>query len=413
MHSHLSRKQRLELLLDLAATYRGITRRELAGSLDRDPSRIVPESGVPKIDLVVHLAGILDWTAQQVLEFIWVVEPAASPPGAAGDFATLQTASRQAHVDGRYAEAVTLAQQAHRAAGTSEERALACVREGCAWDGLGHYRRSLEAVQRGLAEPEAPLDVRLILESNLANGYYVGWRVVEARAVASDLIEWYQTSQPDAYRDRATHAFAHYVRGNARRRMRITDAQGQRDHMRSALGDLTTAESLLLEVARDSDEDSWAGIASTCRNGIYEVEVALGQREPLDALGRLHESLDAVTDVSTYATGDWLESYGWGCIFGCNIALRHLSDERELHRYMGIFTTKADEIAQRLDNWALRERVFTMEYIRTERLSEWAGRDVPLTFDDEDIRALIGTMARFPRFFETGVRLLEGARRIR
>ena len=39
------RRRRLERLLDLAQVYRGWTRRELAKSLGRDPTKLIPGSG--------------------------------------------------------------------------------------------------------------------------------------------------------------------------------------------------------------------------------------------------------------------------------------------------------------------------------------------------------------------------------
>ena len=113
------------------------------------------------------------------------------------------------------------------------------------------------------------------------------------------------------------------------------------------------------------------------------------------------------------APGDWLESYGWWCIFGCNIALRHIEDERDLQHHMAIFTNKADEIADRMNNWSLRERVFTMQYASHQRFLDWTGRMLALTLDNDDVKALVGTMGRFPTFRDTGWKLLQTARVVR
>ena len=48
---------------------------------------------------------------------------------------------------------------------------------------------------------------------------------------------------------------------------------------------------------------------------------------------------------------------------------------------MAEFTEKADEIAKRLNNWALRERVFAMEYASYERAERLTGRKPLLTFE--------------------------------
>ena len=112
-----------------------------------------------------------------------------------------------------------------------------------------------------------------------------------------------------------------------------------------------------------------------------------------------------VVNLDSNNAGDVLESYGWWCIFGCNIALRHISDERELQRLLALFTNKADEIAERLDNWAMRERVDGHR-----RFVGWTGQETPLTIDTDDVRMITGTMGRFPQFRRTGWSMLESAR---
>ena len=69
--------------------------------------------------------------------------------------------------------------------------------------------------------------------------------------------------------------------------------------------------------------------------------------------------------------------------------------------------------AERLDNWSIRERVFTMEHSRWERAVGCTGFDIPRVVDEEDVRIITGTMARFPTFHETGWRILRSARIIR
>jgi hypothetical protein len=80
---------------------------------------------------------------------------------------------------------------------------------------------------------------------------------------------------------------------------------------------------------------------------------------------------------------------------------------------MAIFTNKADEIADRMNNWSLRERVFTMQYASHQRFLDWTGRVLSLTLDNDDVRALVGTMGRFPAFRDTGWKLLQTARILR
>ena len=59
----LAQRRRLNRFVDLARVYRGWSRTELSRVLGRDPSKLVPESGNPKLDLIVGLADALDWIA--------------------------------------------------------------------------------------------------------------------------------------------------------------------------------------------------------------------------------------------------------------------------------------------------------------------------------------------------------------
>ncbi len=417
------RRKRLEQLLELAQAYQGCSRKELARMLGRDRTKLVPASGVPKLDMVIDLCRVLDWPVGDVAGFLWpgsargrqcpdlgeAAEAEVDTVQEEDEFERRQIESRDAQRRGEYSLAVSLAQKAATVADTSEQRALACSREAVAWDGLGHYAVALEAEQRGLQEPSISPELRRILESNLANAYYTLWSLTEARSLSRDLIDWYAEDPPATYRDRCTQAFSYYVRGNTLRRLIASDSELARRHAERAFSDLEISQDLYRSLAKDFDE-SFAGIANTCRGAIIETEVVLGQRDVTDALQRLTEGLDAVVDPEQCPPGDWLESFGWWCIFGCNIVLRHVTDERDLQHHMAVFTNKADEIADRTNNWSLRERVFTMQFASQQRFLDWTGRMLSLTLDNDDVKSLVGTMGRFPTFRKTGWRLLQTAR---
>jgi tetratricopeptide (TPR) repeat protein len=413
MDARSLRKNRLCQLVDLVRDYRGVSRRELGRLLGRSPERLIPESGIPKLDLVVKIANLLDWPVNMLVSFAMAEGNGKSPAAEELDYEELQTASRAAWLEGQYIEAVTLAQRAYAVAATPDQRALACNREVAGWNGVGHHTKALRALRKGLAESAASLELRLLLQSNMANAYYTGWELVQARSIASDLIEWYRNSPPQDHRNQSSHAFAYYVRGNTLRRLIDTEPVRSREHAECARKDLRRAIEYHLQLAERYKEDSYSGVANTCRGGLVEVEVVLGLRDPGEAVQHILDGLDPVVDPAAIPAGDWLESYGWWCIFGCNIALRHLTDERQLQHCMAVFTDKADVIASRLDNWAIRERVFTMEYTRNQRIVHLTGRKVPVMLDEDDLHALIGTMGRFPMFFDTGLRLLESATVVR
>ena len=404
-----NKRKRLERLVELAQVYRNWTRRELADALGRDSTKLIPVSGNPKLDFIIELAEVLDWSVGDVSECLWGAPKAASGSAKPGEsFKQFDSQAKAAHARGSFREMIRLACKARAAASNAAERALACNRELGGWDGLGRFTRSLDVAREGLAESPVPSDVRRMLQSNLANACYSLWHLTEARTIASDLIGHFDRSAATSERDLRTAAFARYVLGSTHRRLMDADPDGANVHAAKAHGMLLAAVESFTQ-ADPSERARSAGIIRTCKGGILEAEVMLGRLDPRQATAAVIDSMSQVIDLDNQAAGDLLESYGWWCIFGCNIAMRHIADERELHRLLALFTNKADEIADRLDNWAMRERVFSIQFDGHRRFVGWTGRDTPLTIDSDDIRMITGTMGRFPQFRETGWSLLESA----
>ena len=218
MNATTVRKRRLEQLLGLAQAYRGCSRKELAKTLGRDPTKLVPGTGIPKLDLVVELAGVLDWPLGEVAAFLWNHQSASRVDDAA-DFESLNKAAGDAHRSGRYDLMLDLARGAYAAATTPEQRTRSCNREAGAWDGLGRYTEELGAIKKGLQETGVAPELRRMLQSNLANAYYSLWALVESGSISQDLLNRYQAHPPRAKIDRKTQAFAYYVSGHTLRRL--------------------------------------------------------------------------------------------------------------------------------------------------------------------------------------------------
>ncbi|MDG2292639.1 MAG: hypothetical protein P8L37_08255, partial [Phycisphaerales bacterium] len=212
MHDSSSKRERLERLLDLAQVYRSWTRKELAAALGRDPTKLVPGSGNPKLDLVVQLADALDWSIGDVTDCLindFALQAKLDESAAPHDqqsFEHHDSRARDAHAKGQYRELIHHAQRALESATTPTERALACNRELGGWDGLGRYARTLEAAQRGLRENSVDIEIRRALKSNLANAYYTLWHLVESRATALELLNSYQDNPPACEWDQCSHA---------------------------------------------------------------------------------------------------------------------------------------------------------------------------------------------------------------
>ena len=395
------RRGRLSRLIELAQTYRGWTRNEVARALGRDSGKLLPESGNPKLDLVVSLAQALDWPVGTVAEDLGIEDLSDDESCTAAE---LDAQALECHRAGDWRGMVRTARRMLRVARLPVERAVACNRAAGGFDGLGLYARALPYLQAGLTEPGVPEGLRLMLTVNLANAHYVLWHLVESRAASRDVLDAMADRPPQDRRERVCAAFARYVRGSSARRMAQVDPGRAAPLAAEARPDLEQAMREYEELADAHDDARYAALANTCRGGLLEVDAILGRLAPEEAMQHLQVALDRVVDVHAHEPGDWLESWGWWCIYGCNVASRHLHGD-EVSMPMAIFTNKALEIADRLDNWSLRERAFSMDLFRHDR-----DADAGWTLDEEEVRGVIGTMGRFPAFRDRGHRILREAR---
>jgi hypothetical protein len=407
------RRSRLEEVLFVAQAYRGWSRKQLAHALGRDPSNLVPPSGLPKVDLVAELARVLDWSIEKVVSSFLDVDLPPGPDGAEAEvpdeFDALEAASKRAASEARHRPAVRLARRAYALARDDEQRAIACTRESCGWDGLGRYDKAMEASKRGLAGA-APRARRRQMQANLASEYYTLGGHLESRSLAGDLIGQFGVAPPRSRIDRVTAALASYVRGNSSRQLMMIHPDSAEELARRTVDDLQRARDAYLALADDFDCESYRGVAHTCEGGILEAEVQLGRHAPEDALAAFSARLEALTDPGDCHDADWLESYGWWCIYGSNVAMRHLNGQRDVQQAIAVFTNKADEIAERTNNWAMRERVITLDFCRRVRLAEWVDMETDWSIDNEDVRVIAGTMGRFPAFHKVGWEILRRAR---
>ncbi len=409
MKDRIVQRERLCRFVDLARVYRGWSRTELSRVLGRDPSKIVPDSGNPKLDLIVGLADALDWSVGDVAECVWEHEDDGAGPECEDSFEAISQASIQARHDGRFDDALRLVSRLRMIADCDRQHAIACLREGSIWDRRGRYARALECAQEGLGMNCRDLDVRTTLQGRLANAHYTLWHLVEAKAVARDLVESFGGSMPDDPVLRENLGMAHYAIGQSARRQIDPSEPELTRRLEEARSHLRAASSIFLDLHRDRTRPTDLAFARICAGGLLEVETSTGSVAPHDAIDRVMVELDGAIDIESCASVDLLESHGWWAIFGCNIALRHLGGA-DLHRPMAVFTNKALEIAEHIGNWGLRERAFTLEHFRRQRIADLVGNDQDWFLDDEEIRTIAGTMGRFPGFRRIGWRILEAAR---
>lgn len=405
----VEQRRRLSRFVDLARVYRGCSRTELSRTLGRDPSKLVPESGNPKLDLIVGLAEALDWNIGDVAESVWDHEAGPLLDQSPSTFESLSVRAIDSRHAGRLDEALAISRRMREVAANPRQHAIACLREGSVWDRRGRYARALECAQEGLSMNCTDLDVRTTLQGRLASAHYALWHLVEARSVARDLIERLGDEDLTDPVLRDNLAIGHYAFGHASRRLLETRDDEFDSHVAEATENLRRASSIYVDLHQVRDRPTDLAMARICSGGLLEIDVASGARDAEEAIGEILHELDLVVDLDTCPSIDLLEARGWWSIFGCNIALRHLP-EPQLHRHMAVLTNKAMEIAERIGNWGLRERAFTLEHFRRQRIADMVGTEQDWILDEEEIRTITGTMGRFPGFRRIGWRILEAAR---
>ena len=408
MEAVTHQRERLGRFVDLARVYRGWTKGELSTALRRDPTKIIPQSGNPKLDLIAGIAEALDWTIGDVAESVCSDTTVTSNRDDETSFDSMDKAVYEAHREARWNDMIELSKAMLSRAETPKQRAIAFNRMAGGYNGLGRYANALRVIQAAITEPGIPESTRFMLHINLANAHYTLWHLVEAKSIASELISQIGTVDRAERNERARFAFLKFVRGNSIRRMMSESDSRIRMLAEMSRADLSDACDMYEELNTEFDEPYYRGLRNVCRGALIEIDAADGASSPEDAVSRVLEGLDGVVDPSKVEPDIELESWGWWAIFGCNITLRHLTGDH-MHRHMAVFTNKAIEIGERLGNWSMRERAFTLEHFRRQQADIQGVSQEPWPLDDEDIRVITGTMGRFPAFRDVGWQILQNA----
>lgn len=407
-------KARLAELIAFAQVYRNWSMGELAAFLGRDVHNLIPGSGVPKADLIYQLARALDWPPASVFSQVCGDSPVPIERERSGtdDYRELNRAAFAAFTEGRYEEMISLALRMQAVAKTPEQRAEAALRECGGWEGLGRYEQALEAIRRGLSEDEIPAIVRLRLRSNLAHLYLVLDRPLDGEGIAGTVVERIERDGMTDDAARGVLAMALDVRGQSRRLRAIQEADDRVGLARLARADLVAAIEAWTRHAAVHGVANYAAMAHTARAAAIANDVALGELTATDCLERLLDLLDPATEISRVPSGVWRESYGWICVFGCEVALRLGEGVDDPEHHVGVFSNKGHEIAQACGNWALRARMLAVDYLRYSHSAGIHSQPSAVTLDRDDMVALAGVMARFPRFRPLGWELVRHAPKI-
>ncbi|MHC5115078.1 MAG: hypothetical protein ACYTGP_11705 [Planctomycetota bacterium] len=247
-----------------------------------------------------------------------------------------------------------------------------------------------------------------MLLCNLAIENYTIWNIDEACAVAKQVMR--SATEPRARMHRVSRAFCNFVLGNAYRRRLAIHANDVEAHATQSKDYLLAAVEELERLTVDYGSCGYGGVANTCRGALIESELALGAIDFREAIARLEDGLSCIDSPASATQGDLLESFGWWCVFGCNVVSRADLQPAEAQRYLAVFTTKAHELAERSENWAMWERLVSIEFARRSHVEKLTGVTLDWTLDRDDLRVIAGTMGRFPRMLERYWPVLDNAR---
>lgn len=427
------RRDRIDRMVRVAQAYRGWNAGELSGALGREKNRLLPTSGNPKLDLVARLAAALDWEVGLVAESVWDAAPDPEVDAYAGRrFDELDARAQSLHRASLFDEMAAVARAMRRIAKSPQQRAVAANRLAGAFDGAGRFSRVLDCVREGLAERAIGFDLRTMLTVNLCGAYYALWNLDESHALAQSLVARMEAIHCDTRIRRVARAFAYALRGQSARRLLagLADGDDVRALARTAKTDLERAIDEYRALHGEFDDAQYLSLANTAEGALFEVRAAAGEIPVPEALQAVLARIEQAVDVEQADDPALLESWGWWSVYGANIALRAsmavggapigarvgrgalgLGEQRAPYeRSIAIFTNKASEIAEHLDLWPMRERAFTLEWLRRQTVVGDAPSDTASwMLDEEDIRTLVGTMGRFPMFREIGWQILETA----
>ncbi|HMN97678.1 MAG TPA: hypothetical protein PKC43_14535 [Phycisphaerales bacterium] len=426
---------RLEEMITVVQLYRGWTQRQVAEALNRNVHALVPDSGNPKLDLVVKLSSILDWPIEMVVSDLREAEldaargeRAAKGGGAASDSGPMVLDPESP--DPRSIDPKTLIRQAWEGCEaerwddvlglTEPERLEGLDGESRGWmmyyrqvalESRGQYIAAIECCQTGLEAVGHESEAAWRLRTALAYLLLVIGSVTEADGVSLAVISEL-SALPRSSPRRERLAFAHYVRGLSRRLLALRGSEASSALLDQAQAHLREASEILDDYGAYGGSARNAAVARTARCVAREIDVLAGRLPPVEIVDEVLSSLDCGTAVTSLDSNE-AESIGWRCIIAARVVLAFPEKVVNPERVLAILTNKADEVAERLGHWGLRERLFAIEHLHRV-LVEATGEDVPSwNLDEQDVRTLLGTMGRFPRFRRIGWKILAAARQER
>lgn len=400
----------LRSMMNLAMRIHRLTVRDLAAKLGVDAGYISRPPNDPKFWMMVRLAKLIGWDLNTLGD---ILSRPKEPSRASDSLEELKERCRSMYAIGDYSSMHPVADAVLGVANQPDDRAFAYNMKYAADEALGQYPLAAGWCQDGLAEVGVSRAWRMHLLSNLANARFCEGNTDEAIPLANKVIDDYASIEEPATDDQQTVAYAHYVLGQAFTQQMREAGGNAVEFADQALRHLSRAKRFHKRVLRAYPARSWMeAIVQTCCFAKLEAGAMLGMISAKEAISTIMKALDAATDLDslTAPRGQRLETLGWACIYGANIAIQHYKDTKEKHLAVSTFGGKAMDIATAIGNWAMVERSFCIEFDRREVIRTETGFSIPWELDSEDLSMVTQIVSRSRRLRRVGLAILQDLR---
>lgn len=387
---------RLEELQALARTYRNWSVKELAHALGRQPGRLVPESGMPKIDLVVSLARALDWPIEAVVEHLVKPDAPSRTHGIAGDsradFSDLYNASLEKRVARDYFEAIRLAVRAGSVADTPTRRAAASAVESDAHEASGSYLEALRCLRSASQIDGVELSWRLLIDSKIANILFMQGNRTQAIGIASTVLE-YAARTDGGHVTRLAQSLAFWARAHAlRSSIPVASFEAWKPMAASAEQDFN-ASGEIAEELRASEHgygERNLTFATSIEVSVLELRAVCDSNAGDIILPRLLEVVREGGDISPGIS----ERKAWAAIALANTAKRFVSDDMQLWGMLELASAALRAHAAATSNWYFAHQHLELDSERRRRLGTLAHGSRAL--DATEAKLVAGVLGHVP-----------------
>lgn len=389
-------RERLEELQALARTYRNWSVKELAHALGRQPGRLVPESGMPKIDLVVGLAKALDWPVEAVVDHL--MKPAGDArrqvlvQDAAADYARLYNESLECRRRRDFNEAIRLAVRAGAVADTPTRRAAAFSLEAFSHEAAGSYVEAMRCLREAIRIDGVALSWRLLHDAKLANMLFMQGNPTQAIGISSSVIEYISSVEGDDETLRTANAIALWVRAQSlRSSIPLANFEAWRPLASSAREQFIRAAALTAELSGSASLAPRNDCLSLCLEPlVLELDSVCDDSASQAVIERL---VTIVREGAADSAGVD-ERKAWGAIALANSAKRFVTDEAKLHGLLEFASAALRAHAVATSNWYFAHRHLQLDAERRRSLVDRGCASRAL--DATEARLVAGVLGQIP-----------------